>query len=62
MEDAKIEAEGTVMRLDPGNGIAVQFQDMRREDRGKIHKVLEYVQSASTAHDKRYFEKLMMKR
>jgi diguanylate cyclase (GGDEF)-like protein/putative nucleotidyltransferase with HDIG domain len=62
MDDAKIEAEGTVMRLDPGNGIAVKFHDMRREERGKIHKVLDYVQSASSAHDKRYFEKLMLKK
>lgn len=61
-DDGKIEAEGTVMRLDPGNGIAILFQDMRREDRGKIHRVLEFVQSASSAYDKRYFEKLMLKR
>jgi hypothetical protein len=62
IDDGKIEAEGTVMRLDPGNGIAVQFQDMRREDRSKIQRVLEFVQSASSAYDKRYFEKLMLKR
>jgi diguanylate cyclase (GGDEF)-like protein/putative nucleotidyltransferase with HDIG domain len=62
IDDGKIEAEGTVMRLDPGNGIAVQFHDMRREDRSKIHRVLEFVQNASSAYDRRYFEKLMLKR
>ena len=62
IDDGKVEAEGTVIRLDPGSGIAVQFQDMRREDRGKIHRVLDFVQNASSAYDKRYFEKLMLKR
>ena len=59
IDDGKVEAEGTVIRMDPGSGIAVQFKDMLREDRSKMHRVLDYVQNASSAYDKRYFEKLM---
>jgi diguanylate cyclase (GGDEF)-like protein/putative nucleotidyltransferase with HDIG domain len=53
-EDGKLQAEGKVVRLDPGAGIAVQFGDMSREDRARIQKVMEYVQNTSTAYDERY--------
>jgi len=58
IDDGKLQAEGSVLRLDPGSGIAVQFADMNREDRVKLQQVLEYVQNASTMYDNRYFDKL----
>jgi len=58
MEDGKMQAEGKVLRLEPGSGVAVQFADMSREDRAKIQKVMEYVQKTSRAYDKRFAAKL----
>lgn len=58
MEEGKMDADGTVIRLDPGSGFALQFNDMSRDDRSKIHKVVDFVQDASKMYDKRYFEKL----
>jgi len=59
IDDGKLQAEGSVVRIDPGTGIAIQFNDMDRENRGKIPRVLEYVQSATTFYDNRYFSKLL---
>lgn len=59
IDEGKLEAEGCVSRIDPGNGIAIQFSDLRREERGRIHRVLDFVQNASMEHDKRYLEKLL---
>jgi len=59
IEEGKVEAGGTVIRLDPGSGVAISFNDSGRDDRGKIRRVLESVQKASTTYDKKYFEKLL---
>ena len=45
--------------LDPGTGIAIKFNDMNREDRDKMHKVLEFVHNTTMFYDNRYFSKLM---
>ena len=58
MDDGKLQAEGSVLRLDPGTGIAVTFGDVKRGDRANIQKVMEYVQNATAAYDDRYFSKL----
>jgi diguanylate cyclase (GGDEF)-like protein len=58
IDDGKLQAEGSVIRVDPGSGIAIMFSDMNREDRGKIHRVMEYVQLASTMYDDHYVQKL----
>jgi diguanylate cyclase (GGDEF)-like protein/putative nucleotidyltransferase with HDIG domain len=58
MDDGKLQAEGSVLRLDPGTGIAVTFGDVSREDRANIQKVMEYVQHATAEYDNRYFSKL----
>jgi diguanylate cyclase (GGDEF)-like protein len=59
IDDGKIQAEGSILRLEPGSGIAVQFNETTRGDRGKIHQVMEYVQGASQMYDNRYVEKLL---
>ena len=58
MDDGKLQAEGCVLRLDPGTGIAVSFGDVSRDDRVNIQQVMEYVQHATAAYDDRYFAKL----
>ena len=58
MDDGKLQAEGSVLRLDPGTGVAVSFGDVNRGDRANIQRVMEYVQHATAAYDDRYFSKL----
>ncbi|HLB89378.1 MAG TPA: diguanylate cyclase, partial [Terriglobales bacterium] len=59
IDDGKMQAEGSVVRIDPGSGIAVQFYDMSREDRDKMHRVLEFVHNTTMFYDNRYFSKLL---
>ena len=58
IDDGKVHAEGSVLRLEPGTGIAIQFSETTRGDRGKIHQVIEYVQKASQMYDNRYVKAL----
>ena len=59
IDDGRLQATGFVVRIDPGSGIAIQFNDMNREDRDKMHKVLEFVHNSTMFYDNRYFSKLM---
>jgi diguanylate cyclase (GGDEF)-like protein/putative nucleotidyltransferase with HDIG domain len=59
IDDGRLQASGFVVRIDPGSGIAIQFNDMNREDREKMHKVLEFVHNSTMFYDNRYFSKLM---
>jgi diguanylate cyclase (GGDEF)-like protein/putative nucleotidyltransferase with HDIG domain len=59
IDDGRMQAEGSVVRIDPGSGIAVQFYDMNREDRDKMHRVLEFVHNTTMYYDNRYFSKLL---
>jgi diguanylate cyclase (GGDEF)-like protein len=59
IDDGRMQAEGSVVRIDPGSGVAVQFNDMSREDREKMHRVLEFVHNTTMFYDNRYFTKLM---
>jgi len=59
IDDGRLQASGFVVRIDPGSGLAIQFNDMNREDRDKMHKVLEFVHNSTMFYDNRYFSKLM---
>ncbi len=61
IDDGRLQAAGSVMRTDPGSGIAIRFSDMNREDREKMHKVLEFVHNSTMFYDNRYFSKLIKK-
>src|SRR5579863_6713861 len=61
MDDAHLAAEGTVARLDPGSGIAVQFREVNREGRERMFKILEFVQKSTAYYNNRYFENLLKK-
>ncbi len=58
MDDAELNAEGTVARIHPGSGVAVQFREMSRESRERMHRILEWVQSANLLHNDRYLQTL----
>jgi diguanylate cyclase (GGDEF)-like protein/putative nucleotidyltransferase with HDIG domain len=56
--NAHFEIASTVVRIDPGSGIAVRFDEISR-DREKMQRVMEYVQNTTSFYDKRYFDRLM---
>lgn len=58
MDDADLNAEGTVARIHPGSGVAVQFKEMSRESRERMHRILQWVQSANILHNDRYLQNL----
>src|SRR5271167_2101714 len=58
IDDGKLHADGTVARLHPGSGIAVQFKELNREDKARMHRILEFVQNSTTLYDNRYYEKI----
>jgi diguanylate cyclase (GGDEF)-like protein/putative nucleotidyltransferase with HDIG domain len=58
IDDGKLHADGAVARFHPGAGIAVQFKELNREDKARMHRILEFVQNSTTLYDNRYYEKL----
>lgn len=58
MDDPSLSAEGVVMRLDPGSGVAVQFPELNREARDRMFRVIEFVQKSTTFYNKRYLDSL----
>ena len=58
IDDGKLQTEGTVARMHPGSGVAVQFKELNREDKVKMHRVLEFVQNSSAMYDNRHYEKI----
>jgi diguanylate cyclase (GGDEF)-like protein len=59
IDDGRLQTAGSVVRIDPGSGIAVRFEDMSREDRDKMHRILEFVHNSTMYYDNRYFSKLL---
>jgi diguanylate cyclase (GGDEF)-like protein/putative nucleotidyltransferase with HDIG domain len=58
IDDGRLQTEGTVVRSDPGTGIAVQFDEMNRDDREKMNRILEFVHNTTDFYNKRYLAKL----
>jgi hypothetical protein len=58
IDDGTLNAEGSVARIHPGSGIAIQFKEMSRESREQMYKILEFVQSTTTLYNDRYLQNL----
>jgi len=58
MDDPGLWVQGTVARLDPGSGVAVQFRELNREGRERMFRVLEFVQKTTTYFNNRYLDTL----
>ena len=58
MDDGALTAEGSVARLHPGSGVAVQFKEMSRESRDMMYRILEFVQSSTLLYNDRYLQSL----
>jgi diguanylate cyclase (GGDEF)-like protein len=59
IDDGKLRAPGTIVRMDPGAGIAVQFHELNRENREQMQRILDFVQNTSIFYDDRYFSRLL---
>jgi len=58
IDDGSLSMEGTVARIHPGSGVAVQFKEMSRETRERMYRVLEFVQSSTAMYNDRYMQNL----
>ena len=56
--DGALSAEGKIARIHPGSGVAVQFNEMSRESREKMYRILEFVQNSTTVYNDRYLQGL----
>ena len=45
-------------RIDPGSGVAVQFQELTREAREHMLRILEFIQNSTTIYDNHYLKAL----
>ena len=59
IDDGKLQARGKVVRVDPGNGLAIQFDDMHRENREKIPRILEFAQNTTAFYNNHYLENFL---
>jgi diguanylate cyclase (GGDEF)-like protein/putative nucleotidyltransferase with HDIG domain len=51
-------ADGSVVRSDPGMGLAIKFTEGNRDERAHLQTILEFVQSAAKTYDNEYLAKL----
>jgi diguanylate cyclase (GGDEF)-like protein len=58
IDDGTLSAEGSVARIHPGSGVAIQFKEMSRESREKMYRILEFVQNSTTVYNDRYMQNL----
>jgi diguanylate cyclase (GGDEF)-like protein/putative nucleotidyltransferase with HDIG domain len=58
IDDGALSAEGSIARIHPGSGVAVQFKEMSRESREKMYKILEFIQSSTTLYNDRYLQNI----
>ena len=58
IDDGNLSTEGSVARIHPGSGVAIQFKEMSRDSREKMYRILEFVQSSTTVYNDRYLQNL----
>ena len=61
IDDSKLQAEGMVVRNDPGTGVAIQFKEGNRDERAHLQRIMEYVDRTSKAFDNYYLSKMLMR-
>lgn len=58
MDDTRLQAEGNVVRSDPGMGLAIKFKEGNRDSRAHLHEILEFVDRSTRIYDNEYLAKL----
>jgi diguanylate cyclase (GGDEF)-like protein/putative nucleotidyltransferase with HDIG domain len=61
IDDSRLQAEGIVLRMDPGTGVAIKFKEGSREDRGNLQQIVEYVDRTAKVYDNYYLSKMLVK-
>ena len=59
IDDPTLRAEGSVVRFDPGSGIAIKFKEGNRDERAHLQKVLEFVDRSSKLYDNTYLTRML---
>jgi diguanylate cyclase (GGDEF)-like protein/putative nucleotidyltransferase with HDIG domain len=59
MDDPTLRAEGSVVRFDPGQGLAIKFKDASRDERASLQKIIEYVDRNSKLYDNTYLSRIL---
>ncbi len=57
--EGQLQIEGSVTRLDLGSGVAVQFDELKREARDNMFRVLEFVQNTTMVYENQYLASLL---
>jgi PilZ domain-containing protein len=58
IDDGALPAEASVVRSDPGMGLALKFKEGNRDTRAHLQKILEYVDNKTRAYDNEYLARL----
>ena len=58
IDGGSLQAEGSVVRADPGMGLAIKFKEGNRDTRAHMQKVLEYVDRTTRMYDNEYLARL----
>jgi len=58
LDDGMLQAEGSVIRTDPGMGLAIKFREGNRDSRAHLQKILEFVDHNTRLYDEQYLAKL----
>ena len=58
MDNNNLQAEGSVVRSDPGMGLAIKFKEGNRETRAHLQDILDFVDRATRLYDNEYLAKL----
>jgi diguanylate cyclase (GGDEF)-like protein/putative nucleotidyltransferase with HDIG domain len=58
MDNNNLQAEGSVVRSDPGMGLAIKFKEGNRDARAHLQDILDFVDRATRLYDNEYLAKL----
>jgi hypothetical protein len=61
MDDPTLRAEGSIVRCDPGQGLAIKFKEVNREERVSLQKIVEFVDRSSKLYDNTYLARIQRK-
>ncbi len=58
IDESSLPAEGSIVRADPGMGLAIKFKEGNRDSRTHLQKILEYVDRTTRMYDNEYLARL----
>ena len=58
IDGGALQAEGSVVRADPGMGLAIKFKEGNRDSRAHLQKILEFVERSTRMYDNEYLARL----